>query len=107
MDLDAFSGYVRDAFAHLDDLAYLRAHPLAGLLARKDRTLSGDGVRRTLLDAVEKLRPPGEAPHHSAVWRRYRYLRLRHLEGASHESISRELGVSTRHTTCPLLASSA
>ena len=96
LNYDAFCRYVRDAFAHLDDLAYLRGHPLSQLLAAKGRPLSGDAVRRTLLDAFERLKPPSAASSRSAVWRRYRYLRLRYLDGLSHDSISRDLGVSTR-----------
>lgn len=99
VDRTTFFEHVRDAFAHLHDLSYLRRHPLARLLAGADKTLYGDGLRRVLLDAIEQLKPPPDAPSDSVSWRRYRYLRLRYLNGASREAICRELLISPRQAS--------
>lgn len=95
-DEEIFLDHVRDAFAHLYDPPYLNGHPLVDILANGGRRLSGDGLRRALLEAIEELKPPLDAPSHSTSWRRYRYLYLRYREGASHEAIARELLISTR-----------
>ncbi len=96
VEREVFAEQVHDAFAHLHDLPHLRTHPLAKLLAPAGSTLPPAGLRGMLLAAVEQLRPPADAPRQSTAWRRYRYLQLRYLEGASHEAIARELFVSTR-----------
>ena len=96
VEREVFAEHVHDAFAHLHDLPHLRTHPLVRLLAPAGGTLPAAGLRGMLLAAVEQLKPPSDAPRQSTAWRRYRYLQLRYLEGASHEAIARELFISTR-----------
>jgi CheY-like chemotaxis protein len=93
---ESFVEQVHDAFAHLHEMPYLRAHALVKLLAPTGGTLSAAHLRGLLLGAVEQLRPPPDAPPQSIAWRRYRYLHLRYVEGASHETIARALFISTR-----------
>lgn len=96
VDRVTFAEYVRDAFAHLHDPVHLRVHALAQLLSQSDHPLSGDALRRTLLGAVDQIKPPPDAPAHTASWRRYRYLQMRYAEGASHQAVAEELAISTR-----------
>ena len=96
MDRADFLDHVHNAFDHLHDVQQLRLNPLAKLLARGGQPLSGEGLRRLLLDAIHQLRPPPDVPPSSTSLRLYRYLCLRYLEGASHKNIAQEFIVSTR-----------
>ncbi len=97
LSADVFSNYVRDALAHLYDRPYLRSHPLTSVLGG-ERPISEDALRRLLLDAVESLRPPEPCPPSSPAWRRYRYLKLRYIEGATPEQTAHELQISVRQS---------
>ncbi len=96
IEREAFAQHVRDALAHLHDRPYLQSHPLAQLLAPRGRSVSGDDLRRTLLDAVEELRPDPTAPPQSAVWRRYHHLNLRYVQGLTLDNTARKLQLSLR-----------
>src|SRR5262245_15761283 len=80
-DQATFVRYVREAFARLDDRPYLQAHPLASLLAGAGQPPSAEVLRRSLLAAIEELRPPSGTPAGSPTWRRWRWLALRYVEG--------------------------
>ncbi len=95
-DLVSFTQIVHDAYAHLYDRAALLDHPLARRLFGATSGSSAERLHRTLIDALEWLRPLGTETHDYAAWRRYRHLQLRYLEGATPERIARELGVSPR-----------
>jgi CheY-like chemotaxis protein len=90
---------LRDGLEHLQNLGHLAVHPLARFLATDGRSLSGEGVRRELLAAIDQLRPLDGSDGLSTDWRRYRYLILRYLEGHSHDQIAHELGVSARQAS--------
>ncbi len=92
---DEFAGYVRDALAHLYDRQHLRTHPLASLLGG-GRSMREAELRQVLLDAVESLRPPETCPPSSPAWRRYRYLDLRYVKGATPDQTAGELQISVR-----------
>jgi len=96
LDRATFFGYVRQAFAHLDDRPYLLAHPLAALLGRPGEVASPEALRNALLGAAEQLRPLQAASSGSANWRRWRYLALRYVEGLSTREIAHQLQVSER-----------
>jgi CheY-like chemotaxis protein len=97
LSAELFADHVHDALAHLYDRLHLRAHPLASLLADK-RSLSEDELRRLLLDAVESLQPPQPCPPSSPASRRYRYLELRYLKGATPEQTAQALQISVRQS---------
>src|SRR6185312_2870645 len=94
-----FARSLREAVEHLYNRSYLAAHPLAGLLGDGRMPLSGDQVRRALLDAIEQLKPVGVATSHEADWRRFRHLILRYVEGQSLEQVAHALGVSVRQAS--------
>lgn len=58
-----------------------------------DLVVAGE-ARDFLREVVERLKPRDGAPEH--VWRPYRVLVLMHLEGHSHFTAARLLGLSSR-----------
>jgi CheY-like chemotaxis protein len=97
LSAELFAAYVRDALAHLYDRPHLRAHPLASALAGQG-LLAEDELRQLLLDAVESLHPPLPCPPSSPALRRYRYLELRYLKGATPEQAAQALQISVRQS---------
>jgi CheY-like chemotaxis protein len=91
------SAQVRGALAHLYDHAFLQNHPLAAMLDREnnlDRVSRAQRVRRLLLDCIERLRPPIDAPADTA--RAYAILNNRYLDGLPLPTIAEKLGLSER-----------
>src|SRR5581483_3589029 len=89
-----FGRQVREALAHLHDLAYLRAAPVARALTHgpPGRVSAGREVQARLLDAIAALRPePG--PSAGAAWRGYELLRLRYIEALSVAEVRDLLGI--------------
>jgi CheY-like chemotaxis protein len=97
LSAELFAAYVRDALAHLFDRPHLRTHPLASALAEHGSLLE-DELRQLLLDAVESLNPPLPCPPSSPALRRYRYLELRYLRGATPEQAAQALQISVRQS---------
>jgi CheY-like chemotaxis protein len=91
-----FSRYVREAFAHIDDRPFLSTHPLAVAFRGSNEGHPADVIRKTLLAAIDQLRPPEGTPPGSTSWRRWRCLSLRYAEAAGTKRIARELLVSDR-----------
>jgi signal transduction histidine kinase len=87
---------VREVLAHLNDRAYLAAHPSLAALGGPERLLPATQLRDAVVEAIEQLRPMGPPAPQSPAWRRHRNLVLRHLEGQSVEQVARALGVSVR-----------
>ena len=99
MNREDFAQAVDAAFSHLYDVAYLRNHILARLVAgggRRDED-AGWRVHRLLLDAIERLNPGQSAPAGSKPWRRYRLLYHHYVEGEDSRIVARELCVTRRH----------
>jgi len=95
VDFAAFVQLVREAYAHLPDRAYLQDHPLTLMLYGRS-PLASEQLHRTLLNAIDWLRPLGPVAQYSLEWRRFRHMQLRYLEGAGTEQIAHELRVSAR-----------
>lgn len=96
---DSLARALRMALAHLDDLAYLRKHPLAALLsggrgALPAHSVRGSLVRQRLLDAIELLRPSHATPENTSAWRSYRLLTLRYVEGRDGQAVQDRLGLA-------------
>ncbi len=83
---DQFERWVHEALARLYDTPYLQSHPLADLLLPRKAASAlhrCQALRRTLLDAIQALRPAPGTPAQSPDWRVYRILELRYIEGMS------------------------
>ncbi len=90
-------GLVRNALAHLYDHAFLQNHPLAAMLDREnnlDQVSRAQRVRRLLLDCIELLRPPTDAPADTA--RAYAILNNHYLDGLAMPTVAEKLGLSQR-----------
>jgi CheY-like chemotaxis protein len=95
-ELEDLDRQVRDALAHLYDLAHLQTHPLARRLKeqRGGPAATGIALRQELLDAIERFRPPPGTPTSSKAYRRYRVLELRYIEGLEPIEIEEQLTIS-------------
>src|SRR5947209_18219078 len=98
-----FDRQVRDALAHLYDLPYLRSHLLARYLVdgQPGRTSgmasgaaeSAKALRRSLLEAIEQLRPGGgfgSGPAAARTARRHQLLVLRYVEALPAGDVQRQ-----------------
>jgi CheY-like chemotaxis protein len=97
---DAFTEQVADAYEHLYDLVYLRAHRLSEALSL-DPALPGRKrarqLHRVLLAAIDELDPGPQAPPFSHAWRRHRLMVLRYVKGLAPQEVADQLAVSLRH----------
>jgi CheY-like chemotaxis protein len=95
-----FVDWVTDAYGHLYDLVYLRAHALTDelipdpSLARKERAWR---LHHILLDVIGELKPETQVPVLSRQWRRYRLMTLRYVKALLPEEVAGQLTVSRRH----------
>jgi len=96
VDRQRFVRSIHEAFEHLDDRVFLTRHPLEFLLKTTGGVNSPEALRRTLLGAIERLRPTPDTPPSSLAWRHWRGLVLRYVDGASTKQIARELQISDR-----------
>ena len=91
-----FQDLVRDALLHLYDAAHMQTHPLAQVLGAKQSSAGQRGklLLQALLETVESLRPPHGTPSDSRVWRVYRLLELRYLDGLGAAEVMEQLAIS-------------
>ncbi len=94
--LPATAQQVRDALAHLDDLAYLQTHALARRFQPEPGRSPASAaklLRQALLAAIEAMRPRQGAtdPH---ACRAYQSLYLRHVEGRPIPAVLDKLAIS-------------
>lgn len=94
-DFESFSRLIHEAYPRLHDRAYLEQHPLLEVFGWAPPR-GAERLHRTLIDALEWLRPLGPLGTAAVEWRRYRHLQLRYVEGATPEQIARQLQVSPR-----------
>jgi hypothetical protein len=85
---------VADALSHLYDVARLQIHPLAFRLDGPERAHDGLGraLQRTLLDAIEALRPDRHNTSEQAG-RIHRLLVLRYIDGLEPAEVWAQLGI--------------
>lgn len=99
IDAEEFEELVHSALSHLYDHSYLLRHPLARLLgAGTSADYRANSLRRLLLDAIQDLKPPREAPADTPAARHYRYLYMRYVEARPVAEIARGLAVTDRQT---------
>ena len=91
-----FENELRKALANLYDPAVLRDSPLVGLFGLDSRDDVVFALRRTLVDAIESLRPSDDAPAHSRSWRYYHILYGRYTEQLTQIDIGADLGLGVR-----------
>ncbi len=96
IDRATFVRYVEDALGRLHLPAGLEGHPLGALLTVSGKPLSGAGLARHLIDAIQELRPYETGSYRPAHWRLYRHLLLRYVEALHPTEVARQLGVSVR-----------
>lgn len=92
---EPFLRELHDALAHLRDLAVRADHPLSKLLGQLEPP-APPALRRLLLEAIDRLQPPPHVADNAPRWRRYRYLQLRYVEGATLGQVSAALGIGER-----------
>jgi CheY-like chemotaxis protein len=94
-----FADQVRDVLNHLYDYAYLVHHPLkrwAAGMDEADPTLAVQKLRRTVLQAVEALRPPEMISDDDPAWRPYQVVYRRCVLGKSFDELAQTLGLGRR-----------
>jgi CheY-like chemotaxis protein len=94
---ESFSNEVRDAYAHLYDLAHLERHPLGHLVRYRSPEQSiGRRLRALLQDALEQIRPPADLAPSDRTWRPFRILQQRYIDGYSAQETMANLHISLR-----------
>ncbi len=93
---DKFSQQLKDALIHFHDYAHLQNHPLIEALGICHIGNNADvqGLRRVLLEAIERFKPSDTIPFHASERRAYEILNLRFIEHASPCEIMQELALS-------------
>jgi CheY-like chemotaxis protein len=95
-----FVSYVGDAYEHLYDLVYLRAHPLIGILAlapSQPAKKQARALHHVLVEAIDELDPGPQTPAFSNEWRRHRLLMLRYVKGLNPQQVADQIVLSLRH----------
>jgi CheY-like chemotaxis protein/transcriptional regulator with XRE-family HTH domain len=92
-----FEAHLRRTLTGLYDPTVLRNNPLTQLLVVEPRGNAGSALQRTLLSAIESVRPHGSIPPGSQDWRIYQILRYRYTEQISQREVAINLGLSIRH----------
>jgi hypothetical protein len=105
--LEQFAEELRDAYAHLYDLVYLRTHPLTARLtpdARLSRNEKAWRLNQILLEAIDEIDPGPQTPVASREWRRHRLMALRYLDGQGVQALAQEPSISRCDLTiCPIV----
>ena len=93
---EEFTDLVRDALISLYDVRRLKAHALLAALEATDSSTSqgATALRRALLDAIETVNPGAGVSASSRVWRMYRILELRYVEGREVHDVMAGLALS-------------
>lgn len=97
MDRETFDEHVHEALVHLYDLPYLQRSPLLAMLGWRTRDgAGGTALHRTLLETIERLKPPRDVSPDAVAWKTYRSLVLRYVRSLNAGATASELGLSTR-----------
>lgn len=98
LDRPEFDSQIRQALQNLHDFAALQKLPLTGLLSAPSGTLD-QGVRKLraeILDAIERLNPPGSMPSRARERRPYALLYGYYVQGMTSAELADELAISIR-----------
>lgn len=97
LDREEFTNQTHDALSHLYELPYLMQAPLARWITTGAGTeTSGRVLRRLLLDTIQDLKPPANAPAEIQATSCYEFLYMRYVCGQSIVQIARELSLTER-----------
>jgi predicted ATPase len=95
---DAERALLRSALARIHSPSALAHHPFSQRLrppAAPRFPKSGNELARTLIAAIEGIRPADTSPGRARAWRRYRLLVARYLQGQEIAAVCAGLGVSS------------
>lgn len=92
----SFERHLRAALISLYNPSVLRGSPLAEVFGVDQRGDLVSALRRTLIDAIESLRPNESTPLGSKTWRVYQVLRRRYTEQLTQREVASDLGLSIR-----------
>lgn len=98
LDRTEFDNQTRQALQNLHDFAVLQKLPLTSLLSAPSGTLD-QGVRKLraeILDAIERLNPPGDMPSRARERRPYALLYGHYVQGMTSAELADELAISIR-----------
>ena len=91
---EQFEDWVHSALRQLYDAPALDEHPLGTVLCSNQAAIDrAQALRRTLLAAIQSLRPDPATPAHSPDWRGYRILEMRFIEGLSPDEVMEQLAL--------------
>lgn len=98
MRYEEFSTQIRQALEHLHDFARLQSLPLVTALSRGGRTIEQAvrQLRGELMDAIERLKPPGALPPRAKERRPYAIVYGRFVQGLGTAELIEELAISVR-----------
>lgn len=88
---------LQQALHYLYDPAVLSKSPLLVLFGIQNRIDAPTALQNILIEAVQKLKPLGNLPHESSIWRIYQVLTYRFIEQSGQKEVASELSLSTRH----------
>ena len=91
-----FEDELRTALIHLYDPAVLRDSRMVNLFGLDGRADAILALRRTLIEAIESLKPSDDAPAQSRSWRYYHILVGRYTEQFTQVEVGSDLGLSVR-----------
>ena len=91
-----FIGDLRRALSQLYNPGSLRASPLVEHLGIDRRADPVGALRRTLIEAIEALRPAPSVPPQANAWRVYHVLTQRYVEQFTQKQVATDLALSIR-----------
>jgi CheY-like chemotaxis protein len=98
MRYEEFSTQIRQALENLHDFARLQSLPLVTALSGHGQTTEQTvrQIRTDLMDAVERLKPPGSLPPRAKERRPYAIVYGRYVQGMGTTELIEELAISVR-----------
>jgi CheY-like chemotaxis protein len=93
-----FSNQIRQALQNLHDFVFLQKLPITGVIIAPNGTLD-QGVRKLraeILDAIERLNPPGNLPNRAKERRPYALLYGQYVQGMTSAELAEEMAISIR-----------
>lgn len=93
---ETFLRELRTALRHLYDPAELRKSPLIPLLHIPVQPDAAAALRKTLLEAIQSLKPGSKVSVDSTAWRTHRLLTYRFIEQSGQKEVAADLALSIR-----------